>query len=73
MMNITEVMQSIARRVDLILRKNYPGDKRGFCVIVFNFNNPGISHYVSNADREDMIKALRETADRLEKRQDNPR
>jgi hypothetical protein len=44
---------------------------KGFVLIVFEFNEPGVS-YISNAKREDMIKALRETADRLEKNQDIP-
>ena len=44
----------------------------GFALILFEFNNPGIGNYVSNAERPDMIKALRETADRLEKNQDIP-
>lgn len=44
----------------------------GFALVMFEFNHPGIGNYVSNAKREDMIKALRETADRLEKNQDIP-
>ncbi len=42
----------------------------GFAIVVFPFHRPGISNYVSNAQRQDMITALRETADRLEQRQD---
>jgi hypothetical protein len=45
----------------------------GFCLLVFGFNAPGISNYVSNAKREDMIKALRETVERLEAGEDNVR
>jgi hypothetical protein len=33
------------------------------------FNDPEIAQYVCNCRREDTIEALRETADRLEKRQ----
>jgi len=47
--------------------------KKGFALIVFDFNKPGISNYVSNAKREDMVVALRETADRIEKNQDIPK
>lgn len=46
--------------------------KMGFALIVFDFGRPGISNYISNAQRSDMIAALRETADRLEQRQDIP-
>lgn len=38
----------------------------GFALLVFATNEPGLCNYISNAKREDMIKALRETADRLE-------
>jgi hypothetical protein len=38
----------------------------GFALLVFPFNEPGVSNYVSNAEREDMITALREAANRLE-------
>lgn len=41
----------------------------GFALLVFATDNPGLANYISNCDREDMIKALRETADRLEKGQ----
>lgn len=45
----------------------------GFALIVFPFGNPGISNYVADANRGDMIKLLRETADRLEKNEDKRR
>ena len=38
-----------------------------FALIVFD--DPGVAQYVSNANRQDMIRALRETADRIEKRE----
>lgn len=43
----------------------------GYCItlLVWEFNKPGLANYVSNGDRSGMIKALRETADRLEKNQ----
>lgn len=42
----------------------------GYAVIVFPFYSGGVSNYISNAQRSDMIKALRETADRLEQKQE---
>lgn len=39
-----------------------------FAMLVMDESN--IAQYVSNVQRADMIKMLRETADRLEKRQD---
>lgn len=47
-------------------------DELGFALIVFDFYKPGIGNYISNAQRKDMIVALRELVDRLEKRQDIP-
>lgn len=42
----------------------------GCCLLVFEFDKPGVSNYISNAERKSIIQALRETADRLEKNQD---
>ena len=42
-------------------------DGFSFAILVFPVSNPSIGNYISNADRDDMIVALRETADRLER------
>lgn len=43
----------------------------GFALIVFPFGDKNkFSNYISNAQRADMIKALRETANRLDHKQD---
>ncbi len=47
-----------------VLQKEFPG--KGFALLVFQFNEPDVCNYVSNAKREDMVKALRESANRLE-------
>lgn len=60
-----DAMKAMAKKVEAMLPKDF-----GFTILVFKFNKPGESNYISNANREDMIKALRETADRLEKKQD---
>lgn len=44
-----------------------------FCLLVADSCEAGIAQYVSNVQRSDMIKMLRETADRLESREDIPR
>lgn len=44
-----------------------------FALIVTDTIEPGIGQYVSNVQRPDMIRMLRETADRLEGREDIPR
>lgn len=49
------------------------GEEYGFAVLVFPFGEAGrTAHYISNARREDMIKALREKADTLEAKRDIP-
>ena len=50
------------------IQKMLPKDM-GYALLVFPFHNAGVSNYISNAQRDDMIKVLRETADRLEKNQ----
>jgi hypothetical protein len=41
------------------------GEHTGFFLLVFPFNEKGRADYISNANRSDAIKVLRETADRL--------
>ena len=67
---IEALLKGIAVAIDGVLQKEL--GPMGFAVMIFEFHRPGISNYISNAEREDMIKALRELADRLEKKQDIP-
>lgn len=60
-----QAMKKMAESVEKMLPKDF-----GFTILVFPFNNPGVSNYISNANRNDMIKAMREAADRLESKQD---
>lgn len=43
-------------------------EKPRFCLVVFN--DPKIAQYIGNCQRADMIASMRETADRLERKQD---
>ena len=63
-----KVRNSLNALGHVISKEIFPG--LGFMLIVFEFNKPGISNYISNAERTDMVKALRETADRLAGAQD---
>lgn len=38
--------------------------------VVVMFNDPKVAQYAANCRREDIIKAMRETADRLEGKED---
>lgn len=66
--------RSVARKVEAMLP---PGPsahgKCLFALIVADAVEPGIGQYVSNVQRADMVRLLRETADRLERREDIPR
>lgn len=44
----------------------------GFALIGFQFGDGGWTTYVSNAERDGVIKALRECADIIERNQDMP-
>lgn len=48
-------------------------DKCLFALIVADSMEPGVGQYVSNVQRPDMIRLLRETADRLAAKEDIPR
>lgn len=43
-------------------------EKPLFCLVVFS--DPRVAQYISNCQRTDMISAMRETADRIERNQD---
>lgn len=58
-------MRALARFINKKLPKGW-----GFCLLVFPFNAPGIANYISNAQRETMIEALKEKIKVLEAKDD---
>lgn len=54
--------------------KEMIGEEYGFMLLVFPFGDGGdrVAHYISDADRESMVKVLREKADALEAKGDVP-
>lgn len=66
------IMQKLASVIDKCLEDSF-GHKLGFALLVFEFDKSGIGNYISNAERETMILSLRETADRLELKQEMPK
>lgn len=78
--------QSMAQTIDAVLnppltklplgsplRLAMKGPRRiGFVLWLFDFGQSGFATYVSNAEREDMIKALKEMLERLESSQPTP-
>lgn len=72
MMDATSAaMRRIATNLDKDIQKEF-GRQLGFMLVVFEFGKPGISNYISNGRRSDCIKAMRETADKLESKEDIP-
>lgn len=68
--DLAELMRAMAKGVERAAAvKNV--EKPHFVLLVFN--DPAVAQYISNCRRSDMIAALRESADRLDSRQDVPR
>ncbi|MEJ2655583.1 MAG: hypothetical protein P8012_00095 [Desulfobacterales bacterium] len=66
-----EILNNLANAIQQYFKDM--GIDTGFALLTFDFGGPGTGNYVSNADLDDMILALRETADKLERHQDIPR
>jgi hypothetical protein len=66
------LFNTIALATEDMLPAGPSSNGRALFVLVV-FDDPGVGQYVSNANRDDCIKAMREVADRLERRQDIPR
>ena len=65
-MDQTECLQRIAGAIELALNDPDKAPTVGFFLIVFDFNRPGISHYVSNGERASCIEAMKELIERWE-------
>jgi hypothetical protein len=63
-----ELLRSCAKAVNTALSARIQSQhKPMFALLVFN--DPEVAQYISSCERADMIRALRECADRLERRQ----
>lgn len=68
--DVDEMMLFLAQRIKEVLDFEF-GLEMGFALFVFGFGEDcHDSHYISNAQRKDMIKMIRETAERLENNDD---
>lgn len=65
---LADVMTACARAVRLLLPPN-----TGFIIVASEFGKGGVGQYIGNGQRPDFIRWMRETADRLEAREDMPR
>lgn len=57
--SLRETMNALALTLDEILNEKTE-ERVGFSLLVFDFGEDGTMSYISNAAREDMIKAMEE-------------
>lgn len=60
------MMNDVSRSIEMAGLRH--GVKPLFAVVVFN--DPEVAQYAANCQRQDMIRAMKETAQRLERKQD---
>jgi len=64
-----KTLDLLAKAVEQSLTNIY-GKRVGFALFMFEFGSDTAGDYVSNAERKDMIKFMRDLANRLESRKD---
>ncbi len=67
-----EQLEATAQGIAQIVGPLFDAAGAGFALIGFTFGEGGWSTWVSNAERADMVRALREMADHLEANTDIP-
>lgn len=67
--NMKRISAEVMRKFAMLIESLLP-EGMGFCLIVFPFHRPGIANYISNAERETMILALKEKIKVLESKAD---
>lgn len=55
----------ISRAVSDFITERFGKEMMGFVILLFDFHSEGFMSYSSNADRNDMIKALEELLENL--------
>jgi hypothetical protein len=64
-------LQALAGGLEDVLTE-IAGERYGFALFVFPFGKLGHGSYVSNCDRADVLRSVREVLDRIEKDQPTP-
>ena len=65
-MDQAKYLQKIGGAIELAFNDPDKAPTVGFFLIVFEFNRPGISHYVSNGERASCIEVMKELIERWE-------
>jgi hypothetical protein len=61
-----EQLDKLAAVLDEVLADMYEVKRMGFALFTFDIGDSMLGDYIANCEREDMIKFMRELADRLE-------
>lgn len=67
-----QAMEAKTREIARVIGPAFDQFGALFALLTFTEGAGGFASYVSNADRDDMIRALREMADKLERGEDMP-
>lgn len=62
-MKTSQVLNELAKGIDVVL-KDLAGERQGFILLCFPLGQSGIFNYISNGQRSDVRKALRELLER---------
>lgn len=60
------LVQRVGEQIAAELEDTTTGPPMGFMLMIFDFGEGGFCAYMSNAQRRDIVRLLREQADRLE-------
>jgi len=63
---IRDVTLAIGRSIQEAINRGSEADRFGFFLAVYRHGDEGRFNYVSNSDRRDVVKLLREMADKFE-------
>jgi len=65
---LRDLMNTMGRAIECVAVDEFGVEKPLFALLLFN--DPKVAQWMSNCQRGDVIAAMRETADRLERNQD---
>lgn len=69
---LEKTCREIGHIIGDVANKGYDGKKVGFALLMFDFGEGGNMTYTSNAEREDMIKAMKELIANITLHLDSP-
>lgn len=58
--HVQRVLYAVGKAIDDFVKEHYPNEKMGFFVSMFDFGDKGRFNYMSNGNRQDIIKLMEE-------------